>query len=68
MHRARAAALAGFIAVHAVEPDPKRCRAVRIAVGQGSGNASRVPLFAGDGTSLAADASVEIDDEPKLLW
>jgi hypothetical protein len=68
MHGARAAAFARFIPMHSVEPDPERRRAIWITVGQGSGNAAGIPFLAGNSTSLAADAGIEIDNQSKLLW
>ena len=44
-----------------------RVGASGVVVGEGSGNALRVPLLATRGAGLTADAGVEIDDEAELF-
>src|SRR5260221_7684541 len=51
----------------AVEPDAVRLGAVGCQIGERPGVAAGVPLLAGDGAGVAADADVEIDDQAELL-
>src|SRR6516165_3135075 len=67
MDRPRALPLALLEGMDAVEPDTPRVLAIGVEIGQRPHVTARVPLLAGRGTSVAADADVEIDDEPKLL-
>ena len=60
-------ALLDRIAVHAVEPDAGRMRAVRIGIRQRPEIAAVVPFLARDRAGVAADAGVEVDDEAEFL-
>src|SRR6185437_8119857 len=59
-------AMADLEGVDAVEPDAVRLGIVRGQVGERPGAAASVPLLAGDGAGMAADADIEIDDEAEL--
>ena len=52
--------------MHPIEPDPLGLGAVGVLVGEGAEGAAVVPFLAGDGTGVAADAGVEIDDQAEL--
>jgi hypothetical protein len=67
MQCAAVLALAGFVAVDAVEPRPHRIRAVGVDVRQRRRITLRVPLLARGGARLAANAGVEVDDQAQLL-
>ena len=56
-----------FIAVDAVQPHAHGFGGAWFVVGQGGGDALRVPLLAGCGAGLAADAGVEVDDEAQFF-
>src|SRR5439155_20895577 len=60
-------ALADLERVHAVEPHAPGLRAVGIELRQRPRLAERVPLLAARHAGVAADAGVEIDDEPELF-
>src|SRR5262249_12832662 len=64
---ARALAFALLKGVDAVEPHAPGASAIGAKVGQGSRMPAGVPLLAGGGAGVAADADVEIDDEPELF-
>src|SRR3954470_20002790 len=66
MNGAGRRALAGLIAMDAIEPDPDRIGAIGILIAQGCVVALVVPFLAGHGTSLTPDAGVEVDDQPEL--
>src|SRR5690348_5462475 len=53
--------------VDAVEPNAVGLGIVRREVGERPGAAAGIPLLAGDGAGMAADADIEIDDEAELL-
>ena len=67
VHRAPAHIRRVFVRVDAVEPDAVDVAAVRIDVGQRRHVSAGVPFLAGRHARLAADASVEVDDEAKFL-
>ena len=67
MHGAALIAFPRFEGMDAVEPHAERVGAVRVEVGQRRGDPAAVPLLAVDGAGVAADANVEVDDEPKTL-
>ncbi len=75
MHDARLARLADDLAalrhdlerVDAVEPRAGDVGAVRVLVGQCRAVAAGVPFLAAHHAGMAADADVEVDDQPELL-
>src|SRR3546814_1726062 len=65
----RGGARRGFrqlVAVHAVEPYPRRILAVRLLVGQRPGDAAGVPFLAAGRAGVAADTGVQVDHQPEL--
>src|SRR5215831_13507931 len=67
MHRAAVVAFASLEGVNAIEPDAQRLFAVGVKIGQRSGDAARVPLFAIDCTGMTTDADIKINHEPEVL-
>src|SRR4029077_13972068 len=65
--RSRTLAVAFLEGVDAVEPDAPGARTIRVEIGQRPHMAGGIPFLAGRGAGLAADADVEVDDEPELL-
>ena len=60
--------LADFVMPHAVEPHARRICAERLVVGERPTDRRRsVPLLARGGAGVAADAGIQIDDEPAAL-
>src|SRR5690348_10831746 len=57
-----------LIRMHPVEPHAIRFGAVGIVIRQRSEIAAIVPFLAGDRASVAADADVEVDHQPELLF
>ena len=51
----------------AVEPNPPGAGAIGVEIGQRPHMAAGIPFLAGSRTGLAADADVEVDDEPELF-
>ena len=58
---------AGFVGVHAVQPDAVGVVLVGAEIGQRRGMAGGVPLLAVHRAGVAADAGVEVDDEAELF-
>ena len=67
VHRAAVRAGAGFVGVHAVEPDAVRVVLIGAEIGQRRGMAGGVPLLAVYRAGVAADAGVEVDDEAEFF-
>ena len=66
MHGARAVALTFLEGVNAVEPHPPGAVAIGVEIGERRHMAAGIPFLAGGRAGVAADAEIEIDDEPKL--
>jgi hypothetical protein len=52
----------------AVQPSTGNIGTVGVLIGQGRAIAPGIPFLAIDHAGMAADADVEVDDKPKLLW
>jgi len=65
--RASVLALAGLEGVDAVEPDAPGTIAIGVEIRQRAHMAARVPFLASRRAGMAADADIEIDDQPELL-
>jgi hypothetical protein len=63
----RAIAVALFKGMNAVEPYAPRAFAIGVEIRQRPHMPAAVPLLAGSGASVTADANIEIDDETELF-
>lgn len=67
MHGAALPAVPRLVGMDAVEPDAERILVVRIQIGQRRGDPAAIPFLAVHGTSVTADADVEIDHKTETL-
>ena len=68
MHGAAVRAGAGFVGVHAVQPDAIWMVLIRVEVAQRRGVAGGIPLLAVHRAGMAADAGVQVDDQAEFRW
>src|SRR5207237_3418270 len=67
MHGAGPFTLAVLEGMDAVEPHAPGTIAIGVEIGQRSHVPTGIPFLAGGGAGMAADAQIEIDDEPQLF-
>src|SRR5204863_9042313 len=67
MHGPRPGALALLEGMDAVEPHPPGAIAIGVEIRQRRHVAAGVPFLAGGGAGVAADAQIEVDNEPEFF-